>query len=320
MYTSPISIIIPNYNGEHILRRSLVDVVAAADAYPETSEIIVVDDASRDDSCQLLADSYPQIRVVRNRVNKGFADTVHCGVTLAAHPIVLLLNSDVFPDRNFIAPLIAWFDRHDTFAVSPLILNRNGKPGRVSWNLSTIVRGEIRQSNWDLADAEDRARKGKSLKSLFASGGSVALRKEMFHKLGGFLPIYKPFYYEDRDLCTRAWQRGWKTYFEPQSKVVHDHQSTISRFFAANQIRVIKRRNRLFYLWLHLSRRKLLLSHIPWILFRLPLRLLRLDIVYAQALFRAVFFLGRIIAQRAAMHQGHRRRSLEDVIREIRQC
>ncbi len=317
MYTSPVSIIIPNYNGEHILKRSLVDVVAAADAYPQACEIIVVDDASRDNSCQLLAEKFPQIHVVRHQVNKGFADTVHSGVTSAAHPIIILLNSDVFPDRNFITPLLAWFDRRDTFSVSPLILNRNGKPGRVSWNLSTIVRGEIRQSNWDLADALERARKGKPLKSLFASGGSVAVRKEMFQKLGGFLPIYKPFYYEDRDLGTRAWQHGWKTYFEPQSKVVHDHQSTISRFFAANQIRVIKRRNRLFYLWLHLSRRKLLLSHIPWILCRLPLRLLRLDMVYAQALLRAVFSLGRIIPLRAAMHQGHLRKPLEDVIREI---
>lgn len=317
MYTSPVSIIIPNYNGEHILGRSMMDVIAAVDAYPQACEIIVVDDASRDNSCRLLAEKFPQIRVIRHQVNRGFAEAVHSGVKSSTYPILIFLNTDVFPDRDFMAPLIRWFERQDTFAVSPLILNPDGNPIRVSWNLSTLVRGEIRQTNWDLSDALDRARKNQPLKSLFASGGSVAIRKEMFQELGGFLPIYKPFYYEDRDLCTRAWQRGWKTYFEPQSKVIHDHQSTISRFFAAHQIRVIKRRNRLFYLWLHLSRRKLLLSHIPWILCRLLLRLLRLDMVYARALLHAVFFWGRILQQRAAMHQWRLRRPLEDVIREI---
>ncbi len=317
MYTSPVSIIIPNYNGEHILGRSMMDVIAAVDAYPQACEIIVVDDASRDNSCRLLAEKFPQIRVIRHQVNRGFAEAVHSGVKSSTYPILIFLNTDVFPDRDFMAPLIRWFERQDTFAVSPLILNPDGNPIRVSWNLSTLVRGEIRQTNWDLSDALDRARKNQPLKSLFASGGSVAIRKEMFQELGGFLPIYKPFYYEDRDLCTRAWQRGWKTYFEPQSKVIHDHQSTISRFFAAHQIRVIKRRNRLFYLWLHLSRRKLLLSHIPWILCRLLLRLLRLDMVYARALLHAVFFWGRILQQRAAMDQWRLRRPLEDVIREI---
>jgi GT2 family glycosyltransferase len=317
MYVSPVSIVIPNYNGEQILKRSLVDVLAAADKYAQACEIIVVDDASRDNSCRLLEDNFPQIQLIQNQVNKGFADSVNRGVASASHPIIILLNSDVFPDSEFIAPLTAWFGHPDTFAVSPLILNGSGKPSRVSWNLSTLVRGEIRQSNWDFAEIEQRARKKMPMKSLFASGGSVALRKEMFDRLGGFLPIYKPFYYEDRDLCTRAWQRGWKTYFEPQSRVVHDHQSTIGRFFPAKQIRVVKRRNRLFYLWLHLSRRKLLLSHIPWILVRLLLRLLRLDFVYMQALFRAVFSLNRIIAMRAAIHQGPVGRPLEDIIREI---
>ena len=44
----------------------------------------------------------------------------------------------------------------------------------------------------------------------------------MFNMLEGFLPLYKPFYIEDMDLCTRAWLRGWQTLFDPRSQVVHD--------------------------------------------------------------------------------------------------
>ena len=228
-----------------------------------------------------------------------------------------MLNSDVSPDRNFIAPLVRWFSKEDTFSVSPLILDQHRKPLRVSWNLGKIVRGEIRKRNWDMENAFELARRGRTLKSLYASGGSIAIRKEMFFQLGGFLPLYKPFYYEDRDLCTRAWRRGWKTYFEPESTVVHDHQGTIKRFFPVKRIKIIKRRNRFFYLWLHLSTRKLLFFHIPWIFFRLLLRLLQLDIVYAMALFKSLFNLGEVIKLRGKLLQESTINSLEDIIEEI---
>jgi len=293
METWPVSIIIPNYNGEQILPRALASVSEAVRAYAGPSEIIVVDDASRDNSIDLIAQNFPDFSLVRHEVNKGFSDAVHSGVQAAVYPIILLLNSDVYPDRDFIAPLVRWFDREDTFSVSPLILDQGGNPSRVSWNLVKLIRGEIRSSN--------------------------AIRKEMFVQLGGFLSIYRPFYYEDRDLGTRAWKRGWKTYFEPTSRVVHDHSSTIKRFFPIKKTKIIKRRNRLFYLWLHLSTPKLFLSHIPWIFVRLLSRLLRFDAVYALALFSALLKVKEVIKLRSSpgMKDTHKK-PLEEILAEIK--
>ena len=313
----PVSIVIPNYNGEPILTKTLVSVVESVEAYPGESEIIVVDDASQDKSILLITNNFPGIKVVRHNTNKGFAETVHSGIKLSIHPINILLNSDVRPDRNFIAPLVRWFSKEDTFSVSPLILDQHRKPLRVSWNLGKIVRGEIRKRNWDLEDAFELARRDRTLKSLYASGGSIAIRKEMFFQLGGFLPLYKPFYYEDRDLCTRAWRRGWKTYFEPESTVVHDHQGTIKRFFPVKRIKIIKRRNRFFYLWLHLSTHKLIFFHIPWVFFRLLLRLLQLDILYAMALYHALLSLGEVFEQRSRLNRELGIKSLEKILEEI---
>lgn len=313
----PVSIIIPNYDGEQILTRTLASVVEAARAYQGECEIIVVDDASQDKSIKLITENFPEISVVRHDTNKGFAEAVHSGTKSSSYQIIILLNSDVHPDRNFIAPLVRWFSRDDTFSVSPLICDHCRQPMRVSWNLGKIVRGEIRNRKWNLENALHMARMGRPLKSIFASGGSIAFRKEMFLQLGGFLPLYKPFYYEDRDLGTRAWQRGWQTFFEPESTVIHDQEGTINRFFQAKRIKIIRRRNRFFYLWLHLSAGKLVLSHFPWIFFRLPSRLLRMDTIYAAALFEALSGLREVIKLRGGLKWGHPTKSLEEIIEEI---
>ena len=314
----PVSIIIPNYNGEPILARTLAGVVEATHAYPDACEIIVVDDASHDNSTKLITENFPEINVVRHETNRGFAEAVHSGVRSSTHQIIILLNSDVCPDPNFIAPLVSWFSHDDTFSVSPLICGGSGIPQRVSWNLGKIVRGEIRNRNWDIENARELARQGQALRSLYASGGSIALRKWMFFELGGFLALYKPFYYEDRDLGTRAWRRGWQSFFEPKSKVVHDHyQGTIKRFFPEKKVKIIRRRNRFFYLWLHLSASRLIFSHFPWIFFRLPLRLLRLDAVYAMALFKALSGLREVVKLRGNLKREQNTKSLEEIILKI---
>lgn len=314
----PVSIIIPSYNSEEIIATTLESILRAVNAYAGQNEIIVVDDASQDNSVRLIGKLFPEVKTVQHETNKGFSEAVLSGVTASSFEIVILLNSDVRPDREFIAPLVQWFAHDDTFSVSPVILSPSGEPARVSWNLVKLVRGEIRKHDWDFDSALKLSRERRPLKSLFASGGSMAVKKEMFLQLDGFLPLYKPFYYEDCDLGTRAWQHGWKTYFEPNSSVIHDHQQgTIKRFYKAQQIKITKKRNRLFYLWLHLSTPKLVFSHIPWALFRLLTRLIRLDIVYAMGFFKALSAIGNIRRLRKKMASLENYQFLEDIISKI---
>jgi len=318
MDLKPVSIIIPNFNGASILATNLPTVLAAARVYGGDVDIIVVDDASSDQSVAMVTGKFPQIKLVRHAINRGFAETVQSGVHAAAHEILVFLNSDVRPHADFLAPLIeTLMISRDVFSVSPLVSDPEGRVQNVSWNRYKMVRGTIKSTLWDLNTVRECQKKGRALKSLFASGGSIALKKEMFNRLDGFLPLYKPFYLEDTDLCTRAWMRGWQTLFDPRSRVVHDHVGTIKRFFRAKKIRTIRTRNRFLYLWLYSSRHRLVLSHVPWTAFRLLLRLLRLDLTFPIALLQSLAHFRAVKTLRSEMRQSQLFKPLHQLLREI---
>ncbi|MGB8335320.1 MAG: glycosyltransferase family 2 protein [Desulfobacterales bacterium] len=318
MDLKPVSIIIPNFNGASILATNLPSVVAAARAYGGDVHIIVVDDASSDQSVAVVSERFPQVKLVQHEVNLGFAETIHSGVQAAVHEILVFLNSDVRPHADFLAPLVeTLMTSRDVFSVSPLVYDPEGRLQNVSWNRYKMVRGTIKSTPWDLTTVRECRNNGRQLKSLFASGGSIALKKEMFNRLGGFLPLYKPFYIEDMDLCTRAWLHGWQTLFDPRSRVVHDHVGTIKRFFHAKKIRTIRTRNRFLYLWLYCSRRRLMLSHVPWTVFRLLLRLLRLDLTFPIALLQSLAHLRSVNSLRSEMNQAQLFKPLHQLLREI---
>ena len=314
----PVTIVIPNFNGEEILTPTLKSILKASVAYKGEVEILLVDDASTDKSMELINNLFPEIKILQHDKNRGFSEAVGTGVKGATHSIIILLNSDVIPDINFISPLINWFNRSDVFSVSPLILGKTGNSQRVSWTIGKIKRGEMRKENWDITTARKSVQNGHILKSLYASGGSVAFRKKMFLELGGFLSLYKPFYVEDRDIGTRAWKKGWQTIFEPRSMVTHDHVGTIKRFFAKKKIKIIRKRNRFFYLWLHFSTPGLIFSHFPWILIRLPLRILKLDFVYPIAFFKALLNMGEVISLRKKLKKQLGAVTLEEILENIK--
>lgn len=313
-----VSIVIPNYNGAAILEANLPKVIQAGRDHPGACETIVVDDASTDNSVAVLQHSFPQVKLVRHSANRGFADAVHSGIDAASHDIIILLNSDVWPHRDFISPLVEALSSHsDVFAVSPLVFDPEGRPQNISWNRYAFVRGTIKSTSWRIEDALRRRDMEGPLKSLFASGGSMAVWKDRFRALGGFLAIYKPFYSEDMDLCTRAWMRGWSTLFEPRSRVVHDHVGTIKRFFHSKNIRITRIRNRNYYMWLYSSWQQLIFSDIPWTLLRLVLRLVRLDVTYPVGLYKSLANLGSVMALRSQMKKEHPFKTLDQLIKEI---
>ncbi|MGB9911231.1 MAG: glycosyltransferase family 2 protein [Microgenomates group bacterium] len=239
------SIVIPNWNGEKLLRENLSYVLKA-----NSDEIIIVDDGSTDNSLKIIENlKIKKLKIIKNEKNLGFVYSVNRGVKEARGEIVILLNNDVIPEKDFLKPLEEDFADSKVFAVSL------GEP-QWSW-----VRGI-----WQKGFIEHQPG-GKTQKphiSFWASGGSGAFRKDIWEKLGGMDNLYHPFYWEDVDLSYRAWKRGYKVIWDPRSVVYHKHEGTISRF-SKKYVSLIAERNRLLFIWKNITSPKMIFEHKFWL-------------------------------------------------------
>ncbi len=296
MKNKNISVIIPNFNGEKLLEENIPFVLKAKQYYEnfgQKCEIIVVDDASKDNSIKFLK-KFPNIKTLELSKNSGYSEAVHSGVKLSEYNYIFLLNNDVKIPENIFFELIKAFEFPNTFAVSPVITNREKRVSSGSYKVPFFKRGELKFRKWRHLDFQ----KERFLYTLFCSGGSVLIDKKKFLHLQGFHPIFKPFYYEDTDLGIRAWKKNWKSYFASNVSVIHDHQSTINKFYKKFYIKTVMRRNRFFLLWSNLQTKYLLFVHCPNIFLRIISYSLKLDFSYIAGLLKALRYLRKVAIKR----------------------
>ena len=238
------SIVIPNWNGRELLERNLPSAVAATAANP-ANEIIVVDNGSTDGSLEYLQMHFPQVRTLALPENLGFGGGSNAGVQAAVNDIVVLLNNDMQVDPGFLEPLLEGFSEGDVFAVSCQIHFTD--PGRKREETG------LTEGWWESGQLRVRHRIGEGVKDLYpcfyGGGGSCAFNRKLFLELGGFDPLFEPFYLEDTDLGYRAWKRGWKVLYQPRSVVYHEHRGTIGRRFSAERIQRVLKTNFLLWAW-----------------------------------------------------------------------
>lgn len=284
-----VSIIIPNYNGQELLKKNLPKVIAAS----INAEIIVVDDYSSDNSLEILKE-FP-VTVIRNEKNLGFSKTVNRGVKESSGEIVVLLNTDVVPQKDFLEPLIAHFKDEKVFAVGCMDKSVEGDKvvlrgrGIGRWQRGFLVhrRGEVNKQD-----------------TLWVNGGSGAFRKSIWKKLGGFNTIYSPFYWEDIDLAYRALKSGFAILFESKSIVVHEHEKgSIKKKYSSFQINTFAYRNQILFVWENLTDYSLWCTHLLWLPYHLLKALFRADGAFFLGVFLASLVLPRVILDRVINKQ-----------------
>ena len=300
-----ISIVITNWNGKFLLNECVPSVIEAVKFNGGNHEIIIVDDASTDDSVIFVRYNYPQVRVIELKKNRGFGAASNTGVVESNNPIVILLNNDVVVKRDFITPLIEPFYDENVFAVGPKVLwkNKNNQEIIYFGKAEAFFKyGMFRVKN---PREVDNDKMEHSSVSLYAGGGFAAFDKKKYLEIGGFDEIYYPFYVEDLDLSYCAWKRGWKVLYEPQSIVFHKHRVTIGKNFKKGFVKCIMKRNALIFVWKNITDKRFMVQHLLFLLFRLMLWIITGNTTYIKSLIYACEKLPEVLKARSKERQYH---------------
>jgi N-acetylglucosaminyl-diphospho-decaprenol L-rhamnosyltransferase len=250
-----LSIIIVNWNGGDLLRRSVESVVARPPSLEY--EIVVVDNASSDDSVALLRAGElarepidrGRLRIIENSENRGFGPANNQAFMLSDAPLLLLLNPDTEVTPGSIDRLIATVQSNSrTAAVGPRLLNVDGSLQISVWRnppaaweillsqlklyllLPQRLRGELLLGgHWD----HNRERQVPML-----SGAALLVRRTVIEEVGGFDERFH-MYGEDNEWCLRILRAGWHMVFQPNAVILHHGaQSSLQRWTSLEKLRV----------------------------------------------------------------------------------
>jgi GT2 family glycosyltransferase len=259
-------------------------------------EIIINDDGSTDSSRTILQ-QYEEMQldslhfiILHNEKNFGFSTTVNRGVAKASGDIVVLLNNDVLPDDDFLAPLIKHFSDPKMFAVGCMdkSIEKEG----------TVLRGRG-VGRWDKGFLMHQKGDIEGTQTLWVSGGSGAFRRKYWEALGGLQEMMNPFYWEDIDLSYRAWKAGYCLVFEKNSTVIHEHEEgAIKKTSTPKKVRVTSYRNQFYFVWINVSDTSLVLMHLFWLPYHLVRAVLHRDASFITGFLTALKNLPTVLKQR----------------------
>jgi GT2 family glycosyltransferase len=230
MGKSKIAIVILNWNGKRFLEKFLPFLVKYNSV---NSEIIIADNASKDDSIQFLENNYPAIRIIRNNENGGFTKGYNDALKQIDSEYYVLLNSDIEVTENWIDPVIALMDSDKNIAAcQPKIRSFKNKDefeyagaagGFIDKLGYPFCRGRIFQEL-----EKDENQYDDATEIFWATGACMFVRANIFHKLGGFDNDFFA-HMEEIDFCWRLKNSGYKVMYCPDSLIYHVGGGTLPK-------------------------------------------------------------------------------------------
>jgi len=215
------AVVILNWNGKNWLEKFLPNVISNS----LDSEVIIADNNSSDDSIKFLEENYPNIRIIQNDGNFGYAKGYNISLKQIDAEYFVLLNSDIEVTKNWIFPIISLMDSDKTIsACQPKLLDYNNKKkfeyaggsgGYIDRFGYPFCRGRI----FDNLE-EDKGQYNDATEVFWSTGACLFVRSSHFWEVGG---LDNDFFahQEEIDLCWRFKNKGYKVMTEPSSVVYH---------------------------------------------------------------------------------------------------
>jgi GT2 family glycosyltransferase len=275
-----VAVVILNWNGKYFLEKFLPSVMAST---YENLSVIVADNASTDDSIIFLQNYYPQIKIISNLNNEGFARGYNIMLKQVKADYYVLLNSDVEVSKGWIEPVVSLMENKIMIAAcQPKILSYENKhqfeyAGACGGWIDKLGYPFCRGRIFDFCE-NDNGQYEDASEIFWATGAALFVRSSVFHELNGF-DEYFFAHQEEIDLCWRMQRAGYKIYVEPASYVFHVGGGTLSM---GNKRKVfLNFRNNLILL-----SKNLLLSEKFW---KIPCRIAMDNVAGLQALVKGDF-------------------------------
>jgi len=224
-----LSVVVVSFNGRDYLRRCLASVLE--DTKGISSELIVVDNASRDGSAQMVEAEFPQAALIRLPVNVGFAAGCNRGIEQATGEFVLLLNPDTELAEDAFSPMVDYCRRNPSVGIlGPKLLNSDGSlqlscrrfPSHLTslFNRRSVLTRLFPRNPFSRRYLMTDWAHNRIQPVDWLSGACAMLRREMVERIGAMDEGYF-MYIEDVDLCYRAHRAGYQVVYFPQVAVTH---------------------------------------------------------------------------------------------------
>jgi GT2 family glycosyltransferase len=220
------SIVIPVHNHASVTRQCLDALVPGL---PDTVEVIVVDDGSRDVTPELLRSYGERVRVVTHDTNLGFASACNDGVAASSGAFVVFLNNDTLPVGNWLDELTAYAERHERAAVvgSKLLF-----PNDTIQHAGVVICQDRIPRHVYAGFPGHHPAVNKSRRFQIVTAACALVRRQAFEEVGGFDTSYSNGY-EDVDLCLRLGERGHEIHYCSESTL--HHLEMVTRGHASNR-------------------------------------------------------------------------------------
>lgn len=223
-----IAVVILNWNGATLLEQFLPSVVT----FSEEATVYVADNASTDNSLEVIKEQFPSVKIIQNSDNFGFAKGYNEALKNVEEPYYALVNSDVEVTENWLNPILNIFETEPkTAIIQPKLLDfkkknhfeyAGGAGGFIDKYGYPFCRGRI----FDAVE-EDTNQYDDEIEIFWATGACFFIRKEVYRTLNGFDDDFFA-HQEEIDLCWRAYNLGYISKYTSKSIVYHVGGATLN--------------------------------------------------------------------------------------------
>lgn len=223
-----VAVAILNWNGRKLLEEFLPSVLEHS---PE-ADVIVIDNASSDDSRDWLNQNHPQVRTILFDENHGYAGGYNLAMQQIEHEYVVLLNSDIETTSGWLSPILSRFESNEKIAaIQPKI---RAYHQRDSFEYAGASGGFIDTLGYPFCRGRifnelevDEGQYDNAIPVFWSTGACLAVRNSAYKQIGGLDPQYFA-HMEEIDLCWRFQRNGFENWVEPASTVYHVGGGTLS--------------------------------------------------------------------------------------------